>query len=155
MKCPRCGNELTTDYDRPPTSCPCGWGVVRPPRRREETFEGSEPANGSMLVFLWILTLLFTVGGYYAIDYFWRSELGAHPRWPWMYAGSWLGYILLCFFFRQPSIDGLRTRDMIFDDPTTLRDDEERFKFDIAFVMMPGKLVCYMIYSTWILLRGQ
>lgn len=153
MRCPVCGRELTTDYDRPPTSCPCGWGVRRPVKHAdEEGFEGSGPARGFMLVFLWFLTVAMTVGSYFLVgaDEQWKAVSYWRP----LFVAGWLVYILACFVFRQPSLDGVRLW-WRFDNPFSVRDYTERQKIDLAIVMVPGKLICYTLYSTWTLIQGK
>ncbi len=152
MKCPLCGRELTADYDKPPpTSCPCGWGVRRPVRHDEESFEGSEPARGSMLGFLWLLSLGMIAGSYWLIGAGSEDRIStAAPSWRLYFAAGWGVYILACFVSRQPSLDGVRVWGRI-DNPFSLRDNIERNKISVAIAMIPGKLICYTLYSTWTL----
>ncbi|MEN6624891.1 MAG: hypothetical protein ABFD69_01545 [Candidatus Sumerlaeia bacterium] len=155
MKCPMCGSELKTDWGNPVNKCPCGWGSPRPVKRSAESgFEGSEPAGGSLFVFLWILTLGMTIGPYWAMAHYHGEELSAsNPRWPLWYVGAWLVYLLVCFVMRQPAIDDVKTTDMVFDNPLSINDDIRRNKFQAAVIMIPGKLIAYTLYSTWKMFR--
>ncbi len=150
MKCPACGSELISLDNRPPRGCPCGWrrGQLAPARR---DFVEAGPVGFALLGLSWIIVAAM-VGG----SYWWLNHTHDDTQWRIPFFVGWPVYVLLCWFFRPPSTEDVTFVDFVwFRNPHPFESVFNQIRFYVALFMIPGKYVCYALYSTMSLLRRR